>query len=101
MYMYVYIYIYIYIYIWGEGGSLVCHLFTPDEFAPLITKQTKNILTVKFQIAIAYFSIKRKAPLFLKIGSFSNYPRVKQLSFTVSESIQPISGSSGNTFSLA
>ncbi len=28
---------------------------------------------------------------FLKIGSFDNSPRVKQLSFTVFESIQPIS----------
>ncbi len=40
---------------------------------------------------------------FLKIGSFSNSPRVKQLSFTVFESIQsiqPISGSGGSTFSI-
>jgi len=29
-------------------------------------------------------------PLFLEIGSFYNSPRVKQLSFTVFESIQPI-----------
>ncbi len=38
---------------------------------------------------------------FLKIGSFYNSPRVKQLSFTVFESIQPISGFGGSTFSLA
>ncbi len=38
---------------------------------------------------------------FLEIGSFYNSPRVKQLSFTVFESIQPISGSGGSTFSLA
>ncbi len=28
-------------------------------------------------------------------------PRVKQLSFTIFESIQPISGSGGSTFSIA
>ncbi len=38
---------------------------------------------------------------FLEIGSFYNSPRVKQLSFTVFESIQPISGSGGSTFSVA
>ncbi len=38
---------------------------------------------------------------FLEIGSFYTSPRVKQLSFTVFESIQPISGSGGSTFSLA
>ncbi len=38
---------------------------------------------------------------FLEIGSFYNSPRVKQLSFTVFESIQLISGSGGSTFSLA
>ncbi len=32
---------------------------------------------------------------------FYNSPRVKQLSFTVFESIQPISRSGGSTFSLA
>ncbi len=40
-------------------------------------------------------------PLFLEIGSFYTSPRVKKLSFTVFESIQPISGSGGSTFSLA
>ncbi len=34
-------------------------------------------------------------------GTFYNSPRVKQLSFTVFESIQPISGSGGGTFSIA
>ncbi len=34
-------------------------------------------------------------------SSFSNSPRVKQLSFTVFESIQLISGSGGSTFSVA
>ncbi len=34
-------------------------------------------------------------------GSFYNSPRVKQMSFTVFESIQSISGSGGSTFSLA
>ncbi len=38
---------------------------------------------------------------FLEIGSFYNSPRVKQLSFTIFESIQPFSGSGGSTFSLA
>ncbi len=36
-----------------------------------------------------------------EIGSFSKSPRVKKLSFTIFESIQPISGSGGSTFSLA
>ncbi len=36
----------------------------------------------------------------LEIDLFYNSPRVKQLSFTVFESIQPISGSGGSTFSL-
>ncbi len=36
-----------------------------------------------------------------EIGSLSNSPRVKQLSSTVFESIQPISGTGGSTFSLA
>ncbi len=38
---------------------------------------------------------------FLKIGSFYISSRVKQLSFTLFESIQPISGSGGSNFSLA
>jgi len=39
---------------------------------------------------------------FLEIRSFYNSPRVKLLSFTVFESIQPISGSGGSTtFSIA
>ncbi len=37
----------------------------------------------------------------LKIGSFSNSARVKQLCFTIFESIQLISGSGGSTFSVA
>ncbi len=36
-----------------------------------------------------------------EIGSFYNSPRVKWLSLTVFEYIQPISGSGGSTFSLA
>ncbi len=32
-----------------------------------------------------------------EIGSFSKSPRVKKLSFTIFESIQPISGSGGST----
>ncbi len=47
------------------------------------------------------FSLKEHSTFFLKIGSFSNSPRAKQLSFTVFESIQPISGSGGSTFSVA
>ncbi len=39
--------------------------------------------------------------VFLKIGSFYISSRVKQLSFTLFESIQPISGSGGSNFSLA
>jgi len=38
---------------------------------------------------------------FLEIGSFYNSPRFKLLSFTIIESIQPISGSGGTTFSIA
>ncbi len=38
---------------------------------------------------------------FFEIGSFYNSPTVKQLSFTIFESIQQISGSGGNTLSLA
>ncbi len=38
---------------------------------------------------------------FLEIGEFYNSPRVKQLSFTIFESIQPISGSGVSTFNLA
>ncbi len=38
---------------------------------------------------------------FLKIGSFSNSPRVKQLSFTVFEYTQPICVSGVSTFSVA
>jgi len=34
--------------------------------------------------------VLRDTPLFLEIGSFYNSPRLKQLSFTVFESIQPI-----------
>ncbi len=37
---------------------------------------------------------------FFGIGSFYTSPRVKKLRFTVFESIQPISGSGGSTFSL-
>ncbi len=44
---------------------------------------------------------KGHSTFFLEIGSFYNSPRVKQLSFTVFESIQPISRSGGSTFSLA
>ncbi len=35
------------------------------------------------------------------MGKFYDSPRVKQLSFATFESIQPISGSGGSTFSLA
>ncbi len=45
--------------------------------------------------------VKGTLHFFLEIGSFYNSPRVKKLSFTVFESIQPISGSGGSTFSLA
>ncbi len=44
--------------------------------------------------------LKEHSTFFLEIGSFSKSPRVKKLSFTVFESIQPISGSGGSTFSL-
>ncbi len=46
-------------------------------------------------------ALKGTLHFFLEIGSISNFPRVKKLSFTVFESIQPISGSDGSTFSLA
>ncbi len=36
-----------------------------------------------------------------EICSFCNSPRVKQLSFTIFQSIQPISGSGGRSFSVA
>ncbi len=46
--------------------------------------------------------LKRNTPLFLEIGwNDGNHFIVKKLSFTVFESIQPISGSGGSTFSLA
>ncbi len=48
-----------------------------------------------------YSFIHSFTPLFLEMGSFYNSPKIKQLSFTVFESIQPISGSGGSTFSLA
>ncbi len=51
-------------------------------------------------IVISYEQRKLlKHSTFLEIGSFYNSPRVKQLSFTIFESIQPISGSGGSTFS--
>ncbi len=46
-------------------------------------------------------TLKEHSSFFLETGSFYNSPRVKQLSFTVFESLQPISGSGGSTFSLA
>ncbi len=46
-------------------------------------------------------SFKGTLHFFLEIGSFYTSPRVKKLSFTIFESIQPISGSGGSTFSLA
>ncbi len=48
-----------------------------------------------------FLKILKEHSTFLEIGSFYNSPRVKQLSFTVFESIQSISGSGGSTFSLA
>ncbi len=51
---------------------------------------------------ISDFQVLKEHSTFLgEIGSFYNSPRVKQLSFTVFESIQPISWSGGSTFSLA
>jgi len=46
-------------------------------------------------------SLKGYSFFVLEIGSFYNSPRVKLLSFIVIESIQPISGSGGTTFSIA
>ncbi len=54
-----------------------------------------------YLISILFYFQVFYTPIFLKIGSFYNSPRVKQLSFTVFETIQPISGSGGSTFSLA
>jgi len=48
-----------------------------------------------------YFLLKGYSTFFLEIGSFYNSPRVKLLSLTFFESIQPISGSGGATFSIA
>ncbi len=48
-----------------------------------------------------WYTVLKEHSTYLEIGSFYNSPRVKQLSFTVFESIQPISGSGGSTFSLA
>ncbi len=45
-------------------------------------------------------SLKRNTTFF-KIGSFSHSTRIKQLSFTIFESIQPISGSGGSPFNVA
>ncbi len=49
----------------------------------------------------SFYIYLKEHSTFLEIGSFYNSPRVKQLSFTVFESIQPISGAGGSTFSLA
>jgi len=45
--------------------------------------------------------IKGYSTFFLEIRSFYNSPRVKLLSFTFFEFIQPISGSGTTTFSIA
>ncbi len=57
-------------------------------------------IKLKYYLENTKFVLKEHS-IFLEIGSFSKSPRVKQLSFTVFESIQPISGSGGSTFSLA
>ncbi len=54
-----------------------------------------------FQQLYKVSHIKGVLHFFLEIGSFYTSPRVKKLSFTVFESIQPISGSGGSTFSVA
>jgi len=46
-------------------------------------------------------ALKGYTPLFLEIRTFYNSPRVKLLSLTFFESIQPISGSGSTTFGIA
>ncbi len=53
------------------------------------------------KIYIFLYYILKDHPTFLEIGSFYIFPRDKQLSFAVFESIQLISRSGGSTFSLA
>ncbi len=53
------------------------------------------------RLKIHWINLKGTLHFFLEIGSFYNSPRVKQLSFTIFRSIQPISGSGGSTFSFA
>ncbi len=53
-------------------------------------------------ILLRFNSLKEYSTFFWKWAHFGlNSPRVNQLIFTVFESIQPISGSGSNTFSLA
>ncbi len=60
----------------------------------------RHQLKIKYKNTIQGKALKEHST-FLEIGSFYNSPRVKQSSFTVFESIQPISWSGGSTFSLA
>jgi len=59
-----------------------------------------NEKLISFKLFHSFTPCMGDTPLFLEIGSFYN-PRVKMLSFTFFESIQPISGSDGTTFSIA
>ncbi len=54
-----------------------------------------------FYCPLKFIAIKGTVHFFLEIGKFYKSPRVKKLSFIVFESIQPISGAGGSTFSIA
>ncbi len=79
------------------------HCDTRRNYARFIRNHMRTESSCKLGkgLKISIFCIKGTLHFFLEIGSFYNSPRVKQLSFTVFESIQPISGSGGSTFSLA
>ncbi len=73
---------------------------TQDVYNTIKTYLKTGEIVFSFLQKHSYSLLKGTLP-FLKIGSFYNSPRVKQLSFTIFQSIQPIAGSGGSTFSLA
>jgi len=58
---------------------------------PAVGENSDYRTTLKQRLGLLFVILKqRDTPLFLKIGSFYNSLRVKQLSFTIFESNQPI-----------
>ncbi len=84
---------------WGGGGGGMWFVNWIGKVGDLDQNLYILLCRKSLQIPIAITKLKEDST-FLEIGSFYNSPRVKQLSFTVFESIQPISGSGGSTFSL-